>query len=103
MTVGRQVLYASGRQLAREGIVGLQMGEYSEDLFRQLGADTVDSLDASDYEGATLIHDLNDELPRDLNGHFTMVFDGGSIEHIYDVAGALRKLQGLRSEERRLG
>jgi hypothetical protein len=65
LTVGRQILYASGRQLARLGLNGMRMGEPGEELLRLLGATSVDSLDASDYEGATLIHDLNRELPAD--------------------------------------
>jgi hypothetical protein len=32
---------------------------YSEELFEYFGAETVVSIDYSDYEGASIIHDMN--------------------------------------------
>lgn len=71
------------------------MGGHGEDLLRLLGAASVDSLDASDYEGATLIHDLNHELPADWAERYSAVFDGGSLEHVYDLPKALRSCMNL--------
>ncbi len=95
LTVGRQTLYASGRQLARLGFNGMRMGEHGEKLLRLLGATSVDSLDASDYEGATLIHDLNRALPEEWDERYSTVFDGGSLEHVYDLPRALRSCMSL--------
>ncbi len=95
LTVGRQIVYASGRQLARLGLDGIRMGEHGEHLLRLLGATSVDSLDASDYEGATMVHDLNRELPVDWAERYSAVFDGGSLEHVYDLPKALRNCMSL--------
>jgi hypothetical protein len=65
-------------------------GTYSEPFFQRLGATSVDSIDASDFEGATIIADLNRPLPQDLRRRFSVVFDGGTLEHVFDVATALR-------------
>ncbi|MBD0283659.1 MAG: hypothetical protein ICV69_15945 [Thermoleophilaceae bacterium] len=59
-------------------------------LLRTLGADSIDSIDASDYEGATIVHDLNQPIGADLTERFSFVLDGGSLEHIFNVPVALR-------------
>ena len=103
MTIGRQNLYADGaaiakayaasggaisdraaEKLAREG------GGFAEPIFRELGADQLDSLDASAYEGSSIVHDLNRPLPDALRGAYSLVFDGGSLEHIFNFPQALK-------------
>lgn len=70
---------------------------YAEPLFRHLGATRVDSLDASAYEGATLVHDLNEPLPDQLCGRYSAVIDGGTLEHVFDFPTALRSaLEAVR-------
>ena len=76
-----------GRRAARQLVVDGR--GYGEPLLRHLGARTVESLDASDYEGATLIHDLNQPLPEDLRQRFSVVLDGGTLEHIFNYPIAL--------------
>lgn len=61
-------------------------GDYSEGLFEKLGAETVTSFDASDFEGATVVHDFNEPLPAEHRGRYSFMFDGGSIEHILSPA-----------------
>src|SRR5262249_48307888 len=34
-------------------------GGFADGLFRYLGAERVDSIDVSSYEGATIVHDMN--------------------------------------------
>lgn len=73
--------------LGRQELAG---ATYSEPFFRGLGATSVDSIDASDFEGATIIADLNRPLAQDLRRRFSVVFDGGTLEHVFDIATALR-------------
>src|ERR1035437_5512856 len=54
--------------------------EYSEPLFEILGARLVESLDFSDYEKASIIHDLNLPLPEKYYNSFSAIVDGGTIE-----------------------
>ena len=91
LTIGRQQLYGAHR--AAPGVA--PVSGFAEPLFGALGAESVDSLDASDYEGANLVADLNFPLPESWTGRYTAVFDGGSLEHLLDVPGALRNLMSL--------
>lgn len=63
---------------------------YAEGLLRLLGAEVVDSLDASSWEGATVIHDLNKPLPAHLRRRYSAVLDGGTLEHVFEFPTALR-------------
>lgn len=83
----RGVDFSRTLMLGRQQVSDLS---YAEEFFRGLGAHAVDSLDASDFEGATVIADLNHPLPQDLRRRFTAVFDGGTLEHVFDIATALR-------------
>lgn len=62
---------------------------WAEPFLRMLGAETVQTLDASAYEGADIVHSLNDPVPRDLWGRFSVVIDGGTLEHVFNTATAL--------------
>jgi hypothetical protein len=62
----------------------------AEGFFSILGAQKVDSLDASSYEGASLIHDLNEPLPPLHKGQYDLVFDGGTLEHVFNFPVAIR-------------
>jgi hypothetical protein len=88
----RGVDFTRTLMLGRQELAG---GTYSEPFFRRLGAVSVDSIDASDFEGATIIADLNRPLQQDLRRRFSAVFDGGTLEHIFDIATALRSCLDL--------
>ena len=61
------------------------------ELFEELGFVGLLALDANPYEKPDIVHDLNHaEIPEDLIGRFDLVFDGGTLEHVFDVANALR-------------
>src|SRR5437763_3852117 len=53
-------------------------------LFRALGFTSVESLDASDYEGADIVWDLNKAVPDSLKAKYDVVFDGGTSEHVFN-------------------
>ena len=52
-------------------------------------------MDASDYEHATVVADLNQPIPQSLHGHFNLVYDGGTIEHIFNVRQSFENLMSL--------
>jgi hypothetical protein len=68
-------------------------GAACEPLFERLGFRSTASLDYSDYEGATLLHDLN----RPLGAHDTygFVYDGGTIEHVFNTPQVLENVIDL--------
>jgi len=63
---------------------------YAEEFLRFLGAQEIVSVDRSDFEGATLLHDLNERFPETQRERFTLVLDAGTLEHIFDYPSALR-------------
>ena len=71
---------------------------YAETFFQAIGAEKVEALDLSDFEGATLLHDLNAPVEDDLAGQFDVVFDGGTTEHIFDVATCMDNLNRLLTD-----
>jgi hypothetical protein len=105
VTIGRQALSFGPRDLARvlaaHGLLNhasarrdllQQLGQcewHAEPLFRQLGAAEVHSLDVSDYEGADILWDLNQPILPELEARFTVLFDGGSLEHVFNAPVAL--------------
>ena len=63
---------------------------YAEPCFLSLGAKKVHSLDASDFEGATFVQDLNQPLVSTLKERFDLVVDGGTLEHVFNFPLALQ-------------
>ena len=60
------------------------------DVFaRALGAKKMESCDVSAYEGATLIHDLNQVIPPEWEERFDVVIDGGALEHVFNFPVAI--------------
>jgi SAM-dependent methyltransferase len=101
--LGRQWLTAPAETLdqiaAIHGGAGARIADsdYAEPLFRLLGADTVDSVDVSEFEGASLIHDMNEPLPTELHGRFSLVFDGGTLEHVFNAPLAFKSAMQMLS------
>jgi hypothetical protein len=62
---------------------------FAEDVLGPLGF-KVDSIDASDYEGANILHDLNRPIPESMHGQYDLVYDGGTLEHVYNFPVALK-------------
>lgn len=63
-----------------------------------LGAREVDSIDFSEYQEATIVHDLNTPIPAALHRRYDALIDGGSLEHIFDVRQALANYMNLVRE-----
>jgi len=66
-----------------------------DEIFRGLGFSDVDSLDLSNFEGATIEHNLNLPLPSSFTKQYDLVFDGGTTEHIFDQINALKNIHKL--------
>ena len=108
LTIGRQDLLTTGPELreilsdfgmsiSEEDASNLARGRnrFAEPLFERLGAKTVDSLDVSNFEGATIVHDLNQPHDSSLEQRFSLVFDSGTLEHVFNVPTALRTIMSL--------
>jgi SAM-dependent methyltransferase len=102
LTLGRLASFLSPRDLARiaralppesafaKAIARGESPTFMDDLFRAMGAREVETLDVSAFEGATIVHDLNQPLPEALHGRFDAVVDGGTLEHVFNVPVAMK-------------
>ena len=61
-------------------------------FFSTLGFSDVESVDYSSDENPTHVHDLNTALPQFMRERYDMVYDGGTIEHVFDVRCSLRNI-----------
>lgn len=68
---------------------------YAEALLQRMNLRSITSLDATAYQGAELIHDLNTPLPETHYGQYDYVVDGGSLEHVFDFPAAIRNCSAL--------
>ena len=70
-----------------------------EHLFNSLGFFQVESIDVDDYENATHIIDLNQEIPDELCGLFDAIYDGGTLEHVFNTQQCLKNIYKLLKPE----
>jgi SAM-dependent methyltransferase len=97
-TLGHQTLFLSQRELNRIlkeydcEHFALPKGRallFADDVLRPLGFAKIDAMDVSDYEGANVMHDLNRPVPLELQEKYDLVWDGGTLEHIFNFPAAL--------------
>lgn len=70
-------------------------GKHSVDtfaFFSMLGFTEVHAIDISDYEGADIIIDLNQECPEEYHEKFDVVIDGGTLEHVFNISYAMKSI-----------
>ncbi|HEY8549729.1 MAG TPA: hypothetical protein VIL35_07240 [Vicinamibacterales bacterium] len=106
-TLGRQTLALPAEDLRREarryGLSALEHAleevyaafPYADGLLRGLGAERLETIDASDYEGASIVLDMNGPVPATLASRFSLIVDGGTLEHIFDVPQAFRNVAAM--------
>lgn len=69
---------------------------YVDDFLRLfLGAKSITVLDASPYEGATTIHDMNHPVPMAWREQYDVIIDGGTLEHIFNVPVAFANVANM--------
>jgi len=71
---------------------------FAEPVFQTLGARTIASLDASAFEGAQYVHDLNLPVGPELKQRFDLVYDGGTLEHVFNFPMALQNCMEMVRE-----
>ncbi len=64
-------------------------------FFSRLGFDEVRSCDAAEIDKPDFVFDLSANVPSELQDRFDLVFDGGTLEHIFDVPRALANIRSL--------
>jgi hypothetical protein len=93
LTLGHQAVYMDDeayRALIMSLGISFQEKIYADDLFRGLGAQSMDVMDASTFEGANVLHNLNEPIGRELVEKYDCVFDGGALEHVFNLPQPLK-------------
>jgi hypothetical protein len=62
---------------------------FADDVLEFIDEGQVTSIDFSEYESASILHDLNQPIPEHLQNRFDMVIDGGTMEHVFNYPTAL--------------
>ena len=62
---------------------GRLFGSYGPEFFSAIGCKRLTVFDASAYEGADVVHDMNEPVSAEHHQQYDIVVDGGSIEHIF--------------------
>jgi SAM-dependent methyltransferase len=105
-TLGRQNLHVSTAdlnellnryELSNDGSVSIknEQPEYADALFTLLGASEIVPIDASNFEGATEVHDMNLPIPERLKQAFDVVLDGGTLEHVFNFPIAIKNVMEM--------
>ncbi len=68
---------------------------YSDPLYGILGARNVQTVDVSDYEKASLIHDMNVPVPQSWHQTYSCVIDSGTLEHVFNFPVAIRNCMDM--------
>ena len=109
ITLGHQRLYLYWREVKdlrrryQEGfgkwptsLAAYEWGDYADGFLREfLGISSLAVVDASEYEGADIIHDMNHAVPAEWYNQYDVVIDSGSLEHIFNVPVALKNLANI--------
>ena len=93
LTLGRQGIYMNENSYASFlKMLGVDntVADYADDFFRGLGAAPLLHMDASDYEGAAIIHNMNEFVDSQYHSAFDTVIDGGTLEHVFNFPTAIR-------------
>ena len=98
VTIGSMGLFINKYLLKKLISASKELGDeiFADQLLKDyFGATVVDSIDKSDYEGATIIHDMNLPIPDELREKYDTVFESGTLEHIYNMPQALENTSSL--------
>ena len=101
VTMGRQCVHLEQQYLSQKLGISYRhiFADYCEPLLKQhFGSTIVDSVDAAEYEQATIIHDMN--LPfKKSHSKFKTLIDFGTLEHVFHVPQALSNMWELCEEQ----
>jgi SAM-dependent methyltransferase len=94
------------RLIAELGKLGIEAGKddlfqkdgFCETYLKTIGWPRLESLDFSAIEGAEYVHDLSRPVGKDLKNRFDLIYDGGTTEHVFDIAQSFRNVDAMLRE-----
>ena len=73
----------------------------ADNLFIKLGSNPFHVLDVSAYEGANVVHNLNEPISSDLYNSYDTVVDIGVLEHVFNLPVAFSNIMQLLNHKGR--
>ena len=73
----------------------LKNNKYADSLFKKLGSNDLDILDYSNYENANVVQDLNKPINDKYKEKYSFVYDGGTLEHVFNFPNAIKNCMDL--------
>jgi SAM-dependent methyltransferase len=102
LTLGHQWLLLTRKeakrlcaQISQDPDEILRKDGYADNFLKALGAVELRTMDFSSYEGADIVHDLNQPIPGAEKLRFDVVIDGGTLEHVFNFPQALKNAMEL--------
>jgi len=91
------------KKLGRMGIEAtpemlFQNDGFCESYLKTIGWPALQSLDFSPIEGAEYVHDLSEPVGDDLKNRFDLIYDGGTTEHVFDIAQSFRNVDAMLTD-----
>ena len=65
---------------------------HAKTFFEMMGFDKYIDVDNFKYDQPALLHDMNLPIPKSMHNQFDLVFDGGTVEHIFDISKVMENL-----------
>lgn len=87
------VLQRHGSHLSFDDIAGKT--HFCEALFTALGSSRISAMDISAFEGADVVHDLNTPVHAEYYNKYDTIFDGGTLEHVFNLPVALENVRKM--------
>ena len=92
--LGNQIDKKKLKLLGLENNIAFSKEYCDEILMDYFGANLVHSIDNSNFEGANIIFDMNEEL-EDVNKQYDTIIDIGTSEHVFNINQNLRNISRL--------
>lgn len=80
-------------------MIRLKGFEFIEEVLGMFGVGAFESMDMSNYEGAHILHDLNEPVPDEFYNRYGMIYDGGTTEHIFNIPTAFDNIYAMLAQD----
>jgi len=94
LSLGRLDILISKDEYKKFNIPFSKNAYVNNDFFFDFKFNSFKSLDASEFEGSEIIHDLNKPIEKDI-GKYDTIIDFGTSEHVFDIVQNLKNINSL--------
>jgi len=72
--------------------LGVEIVPTMKSFFKLIGNVKVDIIDFQQYQGDEIVLDFGKAIPKKLENKYDIVIDGGTVEHIFNIAQAFHNI-----------